>query len=71
MWRNTNPSNTSDFANATIGEDPISDYAKNSPDEDWAESCKYYVIDRSMFARICPQRFKVVDRVAKEARYNG
>ena len=47
------------------GEVPVSEYARNSPSEDFAESVKSYVLDRANFAANHPQRYAVIDQIMR------
>lgn len=39
------------------GEPPVSEYAKNSPAEDFAEAARLYVLEPAGLARIAPKRY--------------
>jgi hypothetical protein len=66
-----------DFYNLASGwatgltEGPMSQYAKNSYAEDFAESVKYYVVDRGRMKIDFPERFKVIDRLMYDTKYGG
>ncbi len=52
-------------------EPPVSDYAKNSPSEDFAESCRMYCSDRDTMKKDHPERYAIIDRIMTDPSYGG
>ncbi len=52
-------------------EPPVSEYAKNSSSEDFAESCRAYVGDKAYFQKKCPKRYEIIHRIMTESSYGG
>jgi hypothetical protein len=50
---------------ATSGKKSCTDYGKNSPTEDFAESVQQYVINRDKFVADFPERAKLLDAILK------
>ncbi len=70
-YGSTKPFELGAFSKATRGEKPPSPYAMKSPSEDFAESVRYFVLNREGFKRIAPKRYKVIDRMLKDPNYAG
>lgn len=73
IYGNTKPRASSDFAAAArSGEKPVTPYAENSLDEDFAESVRYYVtVPADYFKARAPRRYEVIKRIFEEAGYGG
>ena len=53
------------------GEPPPTDYAKNSPDEDFAETAKLYFAEPERLKQIAPLRYQVFHRLMTDPNYGG
>jgi hypothetical protein len=50
---------------------PVSEYAKNSPAEDFAEASRLYVEDPAIMKRDFPMRYAVIERIMKDMLFSG
>lgn len=66
LYGDTEPSVGSKYRTAMRGEQPVSEYAKNSPSEDFAESASQYVVNGSYMKMVAPQRYAVIDKIMKD-----
>jgi hypothetical protein len=61
-----------DYRAAMSGpEPPVSDYARNSPAEDFAEAMREYASGPTTMKMTHPRRYAVIDRLMKEPDYGG
>jgi hypothetical protein len=52
-------------------EPPVSEYAKNSPAEDFAEAVKLYTVNPDKMKKQFPVRFGVIDKIMTDENYGG
>jgi hypothetical protein len=60
-WNTTTPPTTSKFAQAALHEGAVSSYASASSAEDFAESVRLYVTDRTNFKRQFPLKYEAIE----------
>lgn len=65
LYGTTAPRASSLYSAAMIGEEPVSEYAKNSASEDFAESISQYVMNGSYMKLVAPQRYAVIDQIIR------
>jgi hypothetical protein len=68
LYGDTEPAAGSKYRTAMRGEPPVSEYAKNSPSEDFAESVSQYVVNGSYMKQVAPQRYAAIDKIIKDGR---
>ena len=68
----TSPSPKSAYGRAMdSGEEPPTDYAKNSPSEDFAESVRLYFRNPQKLKSAAPKRYTVIKKIIESAGYGG
>ena len=71
-WQSTSPSPWSDYGKAMdSGEPPPTNYAKNSPSEDFAESVRLYFRYPQILKNSAPKRYTVIKKIIESAGYGG
>jgi hypothetical protein len=61
LWGSTHPPESSEYGRVIDSDEPpVSDYARNSRSEDFAEAVRLYVMERDYLARIAPRRHAVL-----------
>jgi hypothetical protein len=53
------------------GESPVSEYARNSPSEDFAEACRVYVMESWVLKKNHPERYAVIHKLMTDSTYGG
>lgn len=66
VWGRTQPPPDSEYGMAQIQESAVSEYAANSPDEDFAEACKLYVSNKEYLIQNFPKKFAALDKLMKQ-----
>lgn len=72
IWAQIAPPADSDYRAAINSEEPpVSEYAKKSPGEDFAEAVRWYVTDPALTKNIAPLRYEIIKRMLEDPSYYG
>lgn len=63
LWGSTHPDPNSEYGLAQKVEAPVSDYAKNGPNEDFADACKMYVIYHDKLKEQFPKKYEALKKI--------